>query len=114
MNLDSGTLTVCTLQNRAEAGRMPVMALAQRSRHWYGERTVGYGRYYAAMGANQRIDLLVRLHQDRGIQSGMYAVLGNGEQYRIESVAQGGEDTELKWTDLTLVRLEDRYDVVTE
>lgn len=111
MILDSGTLTVCTLGNMAEAGMMPVWALVVRSRHWYGERTVGYGRYYAAMGANQRIDQLVRIHQDRGIQAGMYAVLGNGEQYRIENVAQGGEDTELRWTDLTLVRLEDRYDV---
>ena len=114
MLYDSGVLYVCKLTNTAEPGFMPVEKLKAFNKFWYGERTVGYNRYYAAKGANQQIDLLVRIPQDRSIQIGMFVVLGNGDQYRIDNIANGTEDDGLRWTDLTLVRLEDFYDVLTE
>lgn len=83
------------------------------------------------MGVNQRIDLLVRIHQDLAIQGGMYAVLGNGEQYRIDLVYHGQDSNvrskmvdskyyrqptivDLPYTELSLSKLENNYDVATD
>lgn len=123
MNLDDGTLRICTLQNVGEAGQMPRQVLTPIRRHWYGERSIGYNRQYAAKGVNEHIDLLVRIVHDRAVRIGMYAVLGNGEQYRIDHVMHGGEydyfsqitgpmgTGSLRYTELTLSRLEALYDV---
>ena len=105
MTLDSGILTVCKLKNTAAAGQMPVMQLAQQSTHYYGERTVGYNRQYAAMGVNQQIDMLVRIWQDR-------AVLEDDSQYRIDNVQHLLDSDGLEVTDLTLSALEEFYDVL--
>lgn len=112
MTLDSGILTVCKLKNTAAAGQMPVMQLAQQSTHYYGERTVGYNRQYAAMGVNQQIDMLVRIWQDRAVKIGMYAVLEDGSQYRIDNVQHLLDSDGLEVTDLTLGALEEFYDVL--
>lgn len=124
MKLDSGILWTCELVNKAEGGNKPSFSLSKKRRHWYGERTVGYGRQYAAKGVNEQVDLLVRIHADRTARIGMYAVLGNGEQFRIDNVAQIVDDgynsgdpdggTGLSYTDLTLSRLEDYYDISAE
>lgn len=111
MIYDSGTLKICDLTNTAAKGEMPREALLPVSRHWYGERTVGVTRLYAAMGANQQVDLLVRIHADRGVKVGQFAVLGNGDQYRIDAVSQVTDDNGLRATDLTLSRLGELYDV---
>ena len=111
MLYDSGVLYVCNLSDTAEAGMMPVQRLVRVNKYWYGERTVGYTRFYTALGANEQIDLLVRIPQDRRIRIGQYAELGNGEQYRITYVSNGVDDSSNRWTDLTLRRLEEFYDV---
>lgn len=114
MLLDSGVLTLCTLQNTAAPGAMPAERLVPQSQHWYGERTIGYGRQYEAKGVNEQIDLLARIWQDRTARIGMYALLDNGEQYRIDNVQQTWDDDGLRVTDLTLRRLETLYDVARE
>lgn len=123
MLYDSGTLTVCTLTNTAAPGRMPAERLVPMDKYWYGERSIGYGRQYAARGVNENIDLLVRIRHDRRVRIGMYAVLGNGEQFRIDHVTSGGaydyfsqftgpmQSGQLRYTELTLSRLEHNYDV---
>lgn len=114
MNLDAGTLTICNLINTAARGEMPKQALTPVARHWYGELTAGVTRIYAAMGANQQIDLLARIHADRSVRAGQYAVLGNGEQYRIDVVQQLVDDNGLRVTNLTLSKLGELYDVVSD
>ena len=119
MLLDDGVLYLCTLTNTAAPGAMPVQRLTKVAKYWYGERTVGYNRLYAAKGANEEIDMLVRVAYTRAARAGMYAVLGNGEQYRITAVQQirdtgTGNDNStagLRATDLSLVRLEDNYEL---
>lgn len=125
---DDGTLFICDLINQAENGEMPREILSVKNKYWFENRTVGYGRAYTAMGVNQRVDRLVRIDRDYNIEAGQYAVLGNGEQFRITLVSHG-EDVNprtkqfnsyyyrqpeivgLPYTELTLVRLEDNYDV---
>lgn len=115
MILDDGIVFICTLENTAAPGRMPVEQLVKFRRYWYGERTVSYSRQYAARGVNENIDMLIRIPCDRGVRIGMYAVLGNGDQYRIDNVALSTDYNDpaqaLRYTDLTLSRLERNYDV---
>ena len=114
MLLDSGILTLYTLANTAENGRMPKMQLVTRDRAYYGERTVGYNRLYAAKGVNQQVDKLVRIWRDESVQAGEYVVLEDLKQYRIDAVQHLYDDDGLKVTDLTLSRLEKFYDVLSE
>lgn len=128
---DDGTLFICDLTNQAENGSMPVQALTIRKKFWFQNRTVGFRRAYTAMGVNQAIDRLVRIDRDMSIEVGQYAVLGNGEQFRITLVSHGQDTFErtkmvdskyyrqpqivgLPYTELTLVRLESNYAVATD
>ena len=126
---DDGTLYICELVNAAENGDMPRQVLQIVNKFWFESRTLGYGRFYAAQGVNQRIDRLVRIEQDKHIHIGQYAVVGNGEQFHIDSVSHGQESfqrtkmidskyyrqpeiTGLKYSELTLSKVENNYDVL--
>lgn len=111
MILDSGILTICKVTTEGENGTMPKEHLQPLHSCFYGERTVGFGRYYAAKGADEQIDLLVRIWEDRTVRAGMYAVLENGEQYRVDLVQHLLDEDGLRVTDLTLIRREDLYDI---
>lgn len=118
--MDAGTVTICNLLNTAEAGDQPKMQLVRRTVLYYEDRVVGYNRQYAAMGAGERVDMLIRVWRDASIRIGMYALLedyegqGNeaGDQYRISNVQHVTDDDGLKVTDLTLYRLDKLYEVV--
>lgn len=114
---DAGKVSICNLQNTAAAGRMPDQALVPLASAFFEDRIVGYNRYYAAQGANQKIDLLVRIWRCPTVKIGMYAVLSMSEndgQYRITNVQHLLNDDGLKVTDLTLSALEENYDVAAE
>lgn len=113
---DDGILTFYDLQNVADNGRMPDEKLVSVSTAFYGRRTVGMNRLYAARGANQDIDVLVRCFNTPSIpvannRAVQYVILEDGLQYRIDAVQ---EIVEIDALDLTLVRLEDFYDVADE
>lgn len=111
MLLDSGVLTLCRLENTAPGGAMPRMRLVPVERCFYGERTVGYNRQYAALGVNERVDLLARVWQSRAARAGMFALLEDGAQYRVALAQQLWDDNGLRVTDLTLERIDALYDV---
>ena len=125
---DSGTLEICNLTNEASNGEMPRETLTVVSKHWFEKRTIGVTRLYAARGVNEQIDLLVRIDLNPNVSIGQYAVLGNGAQYRITNVTEAQDSfertrlvnskyyntvdiTSLKFTELTLVKVEQNYDV---
>lgn len=114
MLFDAGELAIYELVNVAKPGAKPVEKLAYKSRHFFGERTVGYGRMYAARGVNEQVDMLARIWEDRAIRIGMYAVTEDGDQYRIDGVQHLRDDDGLKVTDLTLSRLDKLYEVITD
>lgn len=112
MLFDDGVIYICTLSNVAPNGKKPVMKLTKGRKYWFSERTIGYNRQYLAKGVNEQIDMLVRIVQDRTVRIGMFAVLGNNEQYRIDAVQHIiDDDNGLRYTDLTLARLGENYDV---
>ena len=111
MLLDDGILELYTLQNVAENGRMPVYKLVLSDTAYYGERTVGYNRLYAAKGVNQQIDKLIRIWRNDTVEVNFYVILEDKKQYRVDAVQHLYDDDGLKVTDLTLSRLEKFYDV---
>lgn len=108
-----GKLTLYSLENIAEKGLKPVEKLIKIDDAYYGRRVVGYNRQYAAMGADQKIDDLVRIWR-RPIRAGNYAVLEDGFQYRIDFAQDLTDEDGLPVTDLTLSRMENHYDVADE
>ena len=74
--------------------------------------TSGVTRRYAALGANRNYDFVIRVWNCNGLPNGTkYAVLEDGNQYRIDNAEIIFDSDAL---DLTLVRLESNYDVATE
>lgn len=115
--MDAGTLTVCELTNVADNGAMPVEKLSEVASTYYEDRVVGYGRYFAAKGVNEQVDLTVRSWRLPEARAGMYAVLTDGEndgQYRIVQVQHLLNEDGLKVTDLSLARLEAFYELADE
>ena len=108
---DMGVLTLYDLVTTSTSGDMPIEKLSEIGKAYYAEKTVGYNRIYAARGANQEIDTVVRCYNTDVPYSAKYVVLEDGNQYQI-SVKQKIVDEDA--TDLTLVRLEDYYDVDSE
>lgn len=126
---DDGVVYICSLENTAEKGDMPKMKLVKLGKFWFQNRIIGFNRFYTAQGVNQRVDKLIRIEHTQIPEIGMYAVLGNGDQFRIDMVAEGQEEFQrtkmidskyyrqpvivgLKYTELTLSKVEDYYDVI--
>lgn len=108
--IDSGMLSVCKLETVSKPGAMPAEKLVVMEQDYYSERTVGYNRYYAALGANQNISMMVRLFGAKIPDGARYVVLEDGRQYRISYMQK---IVEKDCTDLTLSRLEENYDVIS-
>lgn len=104
---DGGILTICSLQNLGENGFMPQDKLVPIGTAFFAYRTIGVNRLYAALGANRDIEKLVRCWNTKYPDDGKYVIIDD-VQYRVDAVQQiVNEDA----ADLTLVRLEDFYDV---
>lgn len=115
MQFDDGIVYICKLENTAPKAKKPSYKLVKKSRLWFGERTVGYNRQYLAKGVNEQVDMLIRTTRNPAARIGDYAVLGNGEQFKIDNIAQLiDEATGLKATDYSLRRLEEFYEVDAE
>ncbi len=108
---DRGPLSIYTLDNQSQPGRMPTGKLIHHSEHLYGERTIGYGRQYAAKGVAEQVDLLAEIWEERSIRIGMYATDESGDQYRIDNVQHTEDKYGVRITVLTLKRLEQLYDI---
>ena len=112
--LADGVLKAYTLQNVASAGEMPVSKLIAKYPQdiFYADRVVGFSRQYAAMGVDQVISKLVRIW-DMPIEIGDYVVIDD-VQYRVDNAQPLRDEDGLKVRDLTLSKLEERYDCITD
>lgn len=125
---DDGILYICDLIDSATPGDMPKEVLTKVGKYWFENRAIGINRQYLAKGVNEQVDRLVRIAKTNNIRIGQYAVLGNGEQFRITMVTEGHEQKEftrqhnknyyrtikivgLDYTELQLMRVENYYDV---
>lgn len=105
---DGGILTFYTLENTAEPGFMPAEQLVEAGQAFYANVTIGVTRRYAAIGANREFNLVVRALNTGVPEGAEYVVLEDGLQYRIDQVSPIVDEGHVE---LTLVRLEDFYDI---
>lgn len=112
--MDGGIVRVCTLENLAADGDMPSYSLRVASEAYFAFRTVSYRRLYAAKGANEQIDLLIRIWRDPTVERGQYAVLSDSVsdgQYEIQNVQHTVDEDNLQVSDLTLRKVDELYEV---
>lgn len=108
MMLDDGVVSICRVtEGQRLDGGMPTQSYAEVYRSCFADRTVGYGRIYAASGAGERIDRLIRVEHHMETRSGMIAIIdGEPDQYRVSVVQHLRDESGLYCTDLTLERVE--------
>ena len=109
--MDSGTCRIYTVTDAAENGEMPNPTLHEYGDYeWsFEDRMISYSRQYAAMGADQQIDRIIRIWRTP-VRIGDVVVIED-EQYRIDNVQPTLDDDSLQVVDLTLRRLEANYDI---
>lgn len=120
MILDAGILRLYhpATSSAVAAGNRPEDTMEIYYAAWYGERVVGYNRYYTAQGAGTRVDRVVRCvrphvpvlcsPESRG---GDLCRLADGYLYRVVQAQylrddESGEDV----CDLSLERIGERYE----
>lgn len=112
---DDGIVYLASLKNNAGNGLKPAYELTKIARHWYEERVIGFSRQYAAKGVNEQVDMLIRIGYEPKARIGLYAILGNGDQFRITNVSRGrDDDTQLRYVELTLQRMDQNYEIAEQ
>lgn len=109
---EGGIVKLYALENIAQPGFMPTEKLVEKAEAYYAKRTSGVTRRYAAMGANRDYNFVIRCWNMAELPDDVkYAIPEDGNQYRIDPAEPIFDEDAI---DLTLVRLEDFYDVFTE
>lgn len=109
MILDSGIVKLIKLYVDNGEGNMPVEKPTTYYTDYYGERTVGMSRYYAAQQANSKVDKLIRINKpppDTVIAADDVALLSDEYRYRIVQAQEiYDEDAGADVVDLSLERI---------
>ena len=107
---NDGVCKIYKVENTALPGDMPVDGLVLKQTLRYKERTVGMGRYYAALQNNIKVDFVIRCPEVRGLSEKntdiLVAILIDGQQYKVVQL-QYIEDAQPPSMDITLTRLGD-------
>lgn len=105
---EGGIMRLYALENVATPGFMPVEKLVYKSEYYCSKVTTGITRRYAALGANRDYSAVVKLWNCTLTDDVKYAMDEDGVQYQIDFAQPIHEEDAVE---LTLVRLEDFYDV---
>lgn len=106
---DGGIIRLYTLENTSEPGFMPSDKLVYACEFYFSKVVTGITRRYAALGANHDYNKVIKCWNAQSIDDDVqYAIDEDGVQYRID-IANPDYDQDA--IELTLVRLEDFYDV---
>jgi len=108
---NDGIVSIYTVGNIAPAGNKPKEGLILKvGPLHYEERTVGMGRFWSAMQAQVKIDLLLRVPQLRNVSTQDIAVPNDGKQYEIKQI-QYPEGVDPPAMDLSLERVSADYGI---
>ena len=111
---DDGVVTICELTDVSIPGEMAKEKLVKVSRQFFSERTISYRRQYEAKGVKEQIDMVIRTPYDKHARIGVYAVLGDGQQFVVENSTVVRDERSRRMSELTLRRLEKYYDLESE
>lgn len=111
MRLDNGLATIKRGTYSASSASMPSVVWTEIYTSYYGEKTVGINRYYAALDHDDRADLIIEIQRNGGITTADQCVLdsltdsGTSGTYKIIQVQHVLDDDGNPMTDLTLERV---------
>lgn len=109
-----GVVRIYAVTDGAEPGYQPRPVLAPLLETlFYQERRVGLQRYYAGRQAQVEVERVIRTQLRPAVNPQCVAVTEDGVQYGIELVQQV-QDVYPPSMDLTLVRIDQKYEVPHE
>ena len=113
MRLDSGIATIWRAELTSSPGEMPRESFTQEYfKSYYGDKTVGFARYWTAKAHDSQATFLVEIQRNAGIttadrcQLAPYLDLEVAGYYKILQVQHLEDDNGLPVTDLTLERID--------
>lgn len=119
---NDGVVKIYEVSDISAPGDKPKEWMMHKLTMRYRRRTIGITRYYAAMQANVKIDMLIRCPSRDEISSQDIAVI-SGEQYKISQIQHKEEIIQSKIgrerqeiaippvMDLTLTKLVEKYEL---
>lgn len=108
-----GVVRIYTVTDAAQPGYQPKPALTLAETLFYQERRVGLQRYYSSKQAQVQVERVIRTQTRPAVNPQCIAVTEDGTQYGIDLVQQL-QDVYPPSMDLTLVRIEQKYEVPHE
>ena len=108
-----GVVRIYSVTDGAAPGYQPQPVLTLLETLFYQERRVGLQRYYAGRQAQVEVERVIRTQIRPAVNPQCLAVTEDGVQYGIELVQQV-QDVYPPSMDLTLVRIEQKYEVPHE
>lgn len=115
MLLNNGIANFYKFADSSGNGNMPEKDKTKYHSGWYGERTVGFSRFFTAQQASTRVDKLIRVLRppsDVSIRADDVCVLRDGHVYRIaQAQSVYDEDAGRPCIDLSLERIGDKFDI---
>lgn len=108
---NDGIVNIYSVGNIALAGNKPKEGLTFKvGPLHYEERTVGMGRFWTALQAQVKIEMVLRVPRLRSVSSQDVAIPNDGQQYEIKQI-QFPKDVYPPVMDLSLERLSADYDI---
>ena len=107
---NDGAVTICTVTDSAEVGRLPVAKLTKCVMLHYEEQKLGITRFYAAKQNNVQLERVIRVPKAVAIDTADAAITEDGTVYEIEQV-QTVQGVYPACLDLTLKRMTRGYEV---
>ena len=108
-----GVVRIYTVTDAAQPGYQPKPALTLAETLFYKERRVGLQRYYTSKQAQVQVERVIRTQLRPSVNPQCVAVTEDGVQYGIDLVQQIA-DVYPASMDLTLTRIEQKYEVPDE
>lgn len=108
-----GVVRIYAVTDGAAPGYQPQPVLTLLETLFYQERRVGLQRYYAGRQAQVEVERVIRTQIRPAVNPQCVAVTEDGVQYGIELVQQV-QDVYPPSMDLTLVRIDQKYEVPHE
>lgn len=113
MLLDSGVATIWRRGEASEPGTMPMEEYtAELFKSYYGDKTVGFARYWTAQAHDRKASLLIEIQRCGAIDTADRCELesvtdtGASGMYSIIQVQHVTNEDGLPMTDLTLERID--------
>ena len=107
---NDGVVRLYSVSSPEANAAMPTENLTLKHRVRYQARTVGMNRHFAALQAQVEVSHVLRCLRLRDVSTQDVAILDDGAQYRIEQI-QYPSNVEMPCMDLTLERLEEKFEV---